>query len=298
MIGGIIAFFVGTVLGMVLIMITIRRNRLLFTFMQAQKRKQGVAFLEDESKIMVQRVVDNFQNLSVTESGQIVIITPGSVKPVAGTMIQTVHGDLYKSVTTPFALRRFIWNRTREGWSADDIADFLEEIEKASSDEAIKEKYADLKYNSELKEELQKEIDDLKKRLQDKKLEKTEKQSLKIQLDEKTKQIQPFKNLSGADKHKYDIYLSLPSSIAAFVNTGLNRTSINLQDELKQITKQKMLGKKAAKWMGIIIAIGFGILLLFMGLKIGGPVLIEMINGGAQAMPAQPAIPAPTRIAL
>lgn len=228
-----------------------RKNKGLFNLTNALRKKHMVAFLETDKAIYCKRIVKMYRNLGVTEDKELIVIPRSSPKPcvnVGGGMI--IHGDLYKSVTVPQELRKFIEERLEEKWKDEDIAQFLEEIE-TTPPNILKKLYFEKKTKPQT--------------------------SVPVVTNGNSPEAKAEVNL--IDAKKYDIYMALPSVIKDFIYTGINRVSIHAM--LRELVYQRELehmGKR--NWLMIavaviIILIGVGFAIRFI---LGTPQLLDTIS--------------------
>lgn len=223
----IIYFIVGFAGAYILNEISLRKNKGLYSLIQAVKKKGTFAILETDKSAYVRTISNSFKNLAVTPEKEIIIMTKSSPKPIVNMGgVQVIHGDLYKSVSVPQEVRKFITDMEAKNWRPEDIAKFMEEIEQTPA-EFLTQTYKSL-YQSENYPGTETRI-------------------------------------SMTDKQKYNIYLGMSSVVKDFIYTGLNRTTIHSM--MRELVYQRELEKGTQRnWimiaiavMIILIALGFAI---------------------------------------
>ena len=248
--------------------ITFLKNKQLARFVTALKKRKPIIFLETDKGVFWDTIEKFYRNLGVTSGKELVIVPRSSTKPVlnlTGGMI--AHGDLYKAVTVPQELRMFIFNQLNAGWSQEDIAHFIEEIE-TKPPEAIKEYLEELidgknhleKGNPEDIKTLNNPavmLDEIRKKAEENKpLTRLDRLALAFHSHKQATKIEPETELK--------IYINLPSIVKDFIYTGLNRVTIH--DMLHELVYQRELEKMGGRnWIAIAIAI----VLIIIGIGIG-----------------------------
>lgn len=259
---------VGLGFGYVISEVMLRKNKALYKFTTAMKKKKFIAFLETDKAIYGRIIKKIYRNLAITEQKEIIILPKSSPKPcvnLGGAMI--VHGDLYKSVAVPQEVRKFIHERKKEGWKEEDIAQFLEEIE-TTPPEVLKPLLHKLKFWK-------------KKKVGDNKTSQGDKEETPIDLGSNPAppNLPNVPPVTRVSKRKYDVYMSLPSVVKDFIYTGLNRVSIHTM--LRELVYQRDLEKWGQRnWlmigiaiMIILLGVGFAIRFIF-----GTPGIAETIG--------------------
>ena len=157
MIWELIFLLVGLGVGYVIYDISLFMNRkYLRVLIKTIRKKKPIALLETDKAIYIKPIEKVYRNLGLTKDKEVIVMPKSSMKPVMNFGgIPIVHGDLYKSVTTPQEVRKFIDERLRDGWKDEDIADFLQEIE-TNKPEEVKKKYKKLKEEGKSKIDKQK----------------------------------------------------------------------------------------------------------------------------------------------
>jgi|GEM_PF-2362833 len=211
---------------------------------EAVKKKKKLFLLETDNAFWVGGEKASYQNLSVTKGRNLVLVAPNSVKPAYGLGgVLLGVGDLYRSSTIPKELRQTIVFLKLIGFSDKDIKIYLSTI-----------------HGQGVFKEMKKE--DVGKVTA---VEQAEKFLLK-RLDEMIKEAEEKGNKDKADilkliKEKKEIYLSTPSTIVNYLQTGINR--VTLKSQLKQIVDEKKLEKLGqTNWL----MIGLAIFLVLLGL--------------------------------
>jgi len=251
--------------GYIISEVMLRKNKALYLIYTAFKKKKFIAFLETDKSVYCRIIKKMYGNLGITEQKEIVILPKSSPKPcinLGGAMV--VHGDLYKSVCVPQEVRTFIDERMGAGWSNEDIAKFLEEIETMPPDQ-VKKHYFNLKF-------LQPKppVDPVVNPLDPEQIAK-----------EKEEKI---------NKQKFDIYINLSSVVKDFIYTGINRTTIHAL--LRELVYQRELEKMGGRnWLAIAIAImviliAVGVLIRFIaGTPAIANMLGQLVGGGTRIAP-------------
>lgn len=138
MIFNIIFLLVGLGGGYFIYDILLRRNKGLHRLMNAVKKSKPIAMLETDKSVYFRPIEKTVKNIGITSNRELIIIPKASMKPcvnLKGTPI--AHGDLYKAVTVPQEMRKFIDERKNNGWSQEDIGNFLKDIEEHDEDGLI-----------------------------------------------------------------------------------------------------------------------------------------------------------------
>lgn len=248
----------------------IRSNKPLWKLHRAVKKKLPIALLEDYNKTYF-RTLDKksiYQNLAVTNNHELIIAPEGSASPIQDLGVPIVRGDFYKGVGSTLELRKFKLHLHSLGFTDSDISKLFREIQE------INEK-------------------DLKK------IYKSREQADKGEYNPNDKKLKLPKD--SIERLKYNIYLELPATIKSYISTGINRTMINEQMNLK-VEKDKFLNKKKATayimigMMGLLILFGLGYALaqssdLFIGIaqaKYGGAIATADPTSVSNVLPNTP----------
>jgi hypothetical protein len=206
-----------------------KRNKNLGMLIKAVKKKSPIAFLETDKVVYLRFLEKVHKNLGITPQKEVIIIPKDTVKPCLDLGCQIIHGDLYKSITTPRELRILTDELKAQGWKNEEIAKFFEEMEIMPA-EALTKFWTGQKQPKVV--QMQKKdgsIIDVFNPLYDK--------SDDALIDKK---INLFKNLSSVVKD--------------FIYSGINRTSIHAM--IREIVYQRDLEKGGQRnWLMIGIAI-------------------------------------------
>ena len=282
----IILIVVGLAVGYIvnLLMVWISERGAFFGFKEiknAKKGKKKVFLLETENAFWVGGEKASHYNISVTKGRNLVFVAPNSVKPVYGFGgVLLGVGDLYRASTIPRELRQTIVFLKIIGFSDREVKTYLSKIHgygivkgEVTKTSAVNEAE---KY---LVDKLNKKITDLDNEI--KSIENNAKNQDKI------KDLEDKKKILEIIKEKKEIYLSTPSTIVNYLQTGINR--VTLKAQLKQIVDEKMLEKIGqTKW----VEIGIMLLLIFLGLWLlfggGASGLISMIHLAPKHAPTPP----------
>jgi hypothetical protein len=257
----IIYLVVGLGGGFLISEVMLRRNKALYIIYTALKKKNFIAFLETDKSVYCRIIKKMYGNLGITEQKEIIIIPKSSPKPcvnLGGAMI--VHGDLYKSVCTPKEVREFVEKRLNDGWTNEDVAKFLEEIETIPP-EQLKKHFFDLKNKPPINKIPVSPNNPI-----------VNSETIPEQLKDDKEEL--------INKQKYDVYINLSSVVKDYIYTGINRTTIHAL--LRELVYQRELEKMGGRnWLGIAIAIM--IILIAVGVFIRfiftSPAVVSMISG-------------------
>lgn len=232
-----------------------RRNKFLFQFIKAIRKKKTIVFLETDKAIFWDTIEKFYKNLGLTKNKDVIILPKSSVKPVMNLGASFVHGDLYKSVTTPKEVRELIADLTKDGWADEEIAKFLEEVETTPADQ-LHEYYKSLIAGKNPKNPSVALTED----------------ELKEQKEKITK--------------RYNIYRNLSSVIKDFIYTGLNRVTVlsMIRELVYQRELEKMGSREWVKWALAIflILVGVGFAVRFI---ISSPNIPQIFGGGNTPQP-------------
>jgi len=247
---------------------------------KAKKGRKKVFLLETENAFWIGSERASFQNISITKGRNLVLVGPNSIKPAYGLGgVLLGVGDLYRATTIPRELRQTIVFLKVIGFSDKEITEYLSKIHgygvtkegvTATSSAELAENY------------LLNQLDD--------KINKLENAIQKEKDVKRKKELENKKKLLELIREKREIYLTTPSTIVNYLQTGINR--VTLKAQLKQIIDEKMLEKMGqVKWIEIGIMIFIILLGLWMLLGGGAQGLIDMFGkmiGGAKSPPAPP----------
>jgi len=230
----------GLGLSYILYEISLRKNRALYSLIKNVKKKKQIPIFLETDKASYLKFVDRvFKNIGVTTEKELVVIPKSSAKPclnLGGIVI--AHGDVYKSVTVPTDLIKFVKElkdgKFGEKWSNEEIAKFFQEIEHV---------------NAEKLKDYLKQFDGKKK------IKKINEDGEKVGI-----------NVSPMMSQKFKIYMAMPSVVKDFIYTGINRVS--LHDMLREMVYQRELEKMGSRnWIMYAIAILIVLLGVYFLLK-------------------------------
>jgi len=281
---------VGLVFGYYLKDLLIKRNKNIANLLKAIKKKEPIAFLETDTSVYWRPIKHSFQNIGVTDKREVLVMPKNTFKPCMNLSgVPIAHGDLYKGVTTTQDIRKFITERKIAGWTEEDIAVFLQEVEAFSP-----ERFKDLQENKEsvvrdkienLKnwfkgktDTVDEDLENIQKRIGTKKKDKKEYERQKKKLEQELNRI----------VESLKVYSTLSAQVKDYIYTGINRASINMM--MRALVMERDLGKsKTVKWITIAIAILVAVIGIAIGLKmlLGNPQVMESIGQIAGSGPSQ-----------
>jgi hypothetical protein len=254
------------VLGFLVNEILLRRNKMLYQFIRAVKKRNPIAFLETDKMVYFVPIERFFKNLGLTKTKEVVIVPKGSVKP-SNLGVEMAHGDLYKSITTPQEFRILCYDLLNSGWSADDIASFFEKVEQIPAEE-LKQKYIS-------------KINDLNEKLKKINLQIVKEEKPEI-LEELNKKVMEIDTELKKQFKEFNLFLNLPSTIKDFIYTGVNRVSLSAM--IREMVYQRELERLGQRnW----VAIGIAVLLILIGLALFGRFILPMLQGGGASVTAK-----------
>jgi hypothetical protein len=264
----------GVGIGWVLSYINIRKNKMIYKLTQAIKKRKPIAFLETDKACHFRVIDKGFQNLVITSEKELIINTKSSPKPCLNLGgVEIIHGDLYKSMTSPQELRLFIDKIKGEGWKDEDIAAFLAKLEIVSADN-VEDSMTDDAANK-------------KASILAKFTRKPKKEGDKPAIDPRV--YEKLKEEDTKLKRALCVYKTLPSTVKDFIYTGINRTS--LHDMVRELVYQRELERMGKKnWIAIAILVllclvGAGLFIRFAFSTEGFTALFGVGQHAAQNMP-------------
>jgi len=228
---------------------------------EARKKGKKVFLCETKNAFWVKQEKESYQNLSLTPEREIIIVSPNSVKPcygLGGTMLGVA--DLYRACSIPQELRQTIVFLKLIGLKDKDIKEYLTKIHGIKN-----QNNGDVKSAVEDAEEfLEEKIDEL--------------------IDEaEEKGNKDRKKMLELIKENKEFYLTTPSTIVEFLQTGINR--VTLKQQIRQIIDEKLLERLGKPdWFGI----GLAIFLILIGLWFffgGGFSGLMNVFGGGPTIP-------------
>jgi len=265
-------------IGLMIDRLPVLKNKQLTRFINALKKRKPIIFMETDKGVFWDTIEKFYRNLGVTSGKELVIVPRSSTKPVlnlTGGII--AHGDLYKAVTVPQEVRLFIFNQLQAGWSQEEIAHFIEEIE-TKPPEQIKEYLEELVDGKNHLEDKTVNnpavmLENIRTKAEENKpLSRLDRLALAFHAHKQATKIEPETELK--------VYNYLPSVVKDFIYTGLNRVTIH--DMLHELVYQRELEKMGGRnWIAIAIAIVLIIIGVGIGLRfiLGTPAVSNLLSG-------------------
>jgi len=241
---------VGLIGGFYLKELQLKRNKALSQLLTAMKKKdRWIGFLESDKTTYFRTVIKFYKNLAITPEREIIIFPEASVKPcpdLGGVMV--FHGDLYKSIATTRDLRMFFFELKRMGWSDNEIAHFLRELEIKNPDKILENLVNEIQAIRKKRSELEEKLAKFENASDE------EKKQLAEEIEETRNELEALMNREKKLNQKIDVFLGLPSTVKNFVYTGLNRVLIH--NIIHELVYQRELEKlKEKDWLKLGAAI-------------------------------------------
>lgn len=244
----------------------------------AIRKRQMTIFLESEGRSVFRTIVTAYQNIGVTNNRELVILPEGSVKPCLNlNATQIMHGDLYRSLAVPTEFLTVLHKLKDDNFTDKEITDIFYKIMNLNE--------------KQLKTNERNNLDTLIKNYDfetyDKEQTKTDPKYAKLSAEEKNKQhemyllekIKEFED-TDPDVHAVKVYRAMPSVVKNFLQTGVNRVSLEMMLSNKMLQEAfKNVGRGAT--MQVLVGIGIMMLLIFLGLKFGLPAISDFMSAGS-----------------